>query len=113
MRNLLKTIWGVIKLPFGLFKRRPKVIPPPARTDQEIANDKHRAKYRTELLNGVYFVQYYFNGEWWYLRLLDEDYILEEKRGQSIRMTDLQHLENVITKHQQWLSGGRFFLPFK
>lgn len=113
IKNAIVTYFKPIRWLLGLFKRKPKPIPQKERSEQEIKNDKHRAKYRTEVVDGVHFIQYYFNGEWWYLRLFDEDYILEEKRGKGMRLTDLQYLENIITKHQEWLSGGRIFLPFK
>lgn len=96
----------------NLFKRK-RIEPVAVRSSQQIANDKHRDKYRLEFIDNVYFIQYYFNGEWWYLRRLDDDYIFEEKRGKAIRIITPPYLEDVITKHQEWLSGGRFFLPFK
>jgi len=104
---------GLLKKLLSLFKRKPKPIPPPVRTEQEIANDKHRAKYRLEYLENVYFVQYHFNGDWWFLRRWDDDYILEERRGMGLRITDQNYLEDVITKHQEWLAGGRFFMAYK
>lgn len=94
----------------SFFKKKPEPI---VKTEQELLNDKHRSKYRVELFNNLYYVQYYFNGEWWYLRKWDEDYVFEESRGMGIRISELKLMEQIITSHQQWLSGGHFFLPFK
>lgn len=109
MKNFFKIIWTWIKSFFPKKEEAPR-----QRTDQEIANDKYRSKYQTEYDNGLYYIQYYFNGEWWYLRLMGEDYTFEEgKSGWCLKITEPHHIENIITQHQEWLSGGRFFLPFR
>lgn len=106
MRKLLERI-------IKFFKKKPKPVAPPERTAQQIANDKHRAKYRTEFIDGVHFIMYWFNGEWWYLRRLDDDYILEDRRGLGIRMQFPEQIDMHITRHQEWLAGGRFFMAYK
>lgn len=106
----IRSFFQPITFLIGLFKKKPKSL---ERTQQEINNDQYRAKYRMEFLGGVYYVQYQFKGQWWYLRKWDFDYMFEEKRGHAIRITDQSHIENVIAEHQAWIGEGHFFLPFK
>jgi len=103
MKNILERLRNLFK----------KKVVQPERTLQEINNDKYRAKYRMEFLGGVYYVQYFFKDQWWYLRKWDDDYMFEEKRGKAIRITDQSHIENVIAEHQAWIGEGHFFLPYK
>jgi len=105
-----KSISNFFKKILGFFKKKPLPI---ERSQQEIDNDKFRHKYRLEFLYDVYFVQYFFNEEWWYLRFWDEDYVFEETPGNALRIQHPEYLENIITAHQEWLKTGKFFLPFR
>lgn len=95
------------------FFRTKKETPLKIKTPEELEWDRIKTHYRLEHLDGrsLYYVQYLQRGTWWYLRNWDgEDYSLEPSRGNSIRITDPLHLDSVITRHQEWMKGGRYFL---
>lgn len=105
----------LIKKIILLFKRKEKLKTIALKTPQEIERDRIINKYRLEFLEtlNIYFIQYEFNDQWWYLRQWDDDYTFEKARGNGIRIRKPQDLEKVILEHQEWIKGGRYFLPFE
>jgi len=101
----------------NLFKKeKPKKIEP---SYEELAQEAKwlniKAKYRLEFLkeHNAYFVQYqHKSGEWWYLRRWTEDYTLERARGNAIRISDPNQLDQVIRMHQEWIADGHVFISF-
>lgn len=99
----------------GLLKRKPRVLAPVPKTPEELEKERIRRKYKLEFFEtlNLYFVMYEFNGEWWYLRRWDDDYTLERARGNAVRLINPDNLQNTINLHQEWIKGGRIFLPFE
>lgn len=95
----------------SLFKKREVIV---VKTPEEIERENLRKKYRLEYLETYdrYFIQYEYEGEWWYLRQWDtNDYTFEKKRGNAIRIHNPNYLDTVIARHQEWIKGGRFYMP--
>ena len=100
----------------GLFKKpKPIVILP---THEELKKQKEweetRKKYNLEFVEstGAYFVKYLSKNQWWYLRRWDEDYTLERVKGNAIRISNSEHLESIIYRHQDWIKQGHIFLSY-
>lgn len=106
MKSFLKRI---INNFLSLFTKEKEVV----RTEQQITNDKYRDRYRLDFYDEWYFVQYKFNGDWWFLRKWEDDYVLEETRDKSLAFLDPNFLEDIITDHVKWQREGRLFLPIR
>ncbi len=85
------------------------------KTLQEIEADRLRKCYRLEFMETLnqYFVQYHFKDRWWYLRQWDDDYTLESARGNAIKLQTPEFLDTIIARHQEWMKGGRIFMPLE
>lgn len=98
--------------------QKPKTILPPEPTKEELEEEARwvatKAKYRLEYLDTykLYFVQYFHNGQWYWLRRWDEDYVLEKVRGNALRISDPNELDSLIKFHQDWIKDGHIFLNF-
>jgi len=101
----------------GLFKKPapPKVVEPtPEEIKKQKEKDEIRRKYNLEYVESynAYFVKYLSKNQWWYLRRWDEDYTLERVRGNAIRISNPEQLENIIYLHQDWIKDGHIFMSF-
>src|SRR6478609_7703917 len=89
----------------SLFKKKPKPVAKQPTYDELAAEAKWlniKAKYALEYLkeHNAYYVKYqHRSGEFWYLRRWTEDYTLERARGNAIRLTDPNQLDQVIRMH--------------
>lgn len=102
----------------AFFKKKPKPLPKQPTYEELAAEAKWlniKAKYAIEYLkeHNTYYVKYqHRSGEFWYLRRWTEDYTLERARGNAIRLTDPNQLDQVIRMHQEWIAGGHIHVSF-
>jgi hypothetical protein len=101
----------------GLFKKSEPLIvkPTPAELAKKKEQDEIRAKYSLEFIESYncYFVRYFWRNQWWYLRRWDEDYTLERVKGNAIRISEKEHLDQIIYLHQDWIKDGHIFLNYE
>lgn len=100
----------------GLFKKKKKEIEPLSDDEfkMQLEWQEKKVKYRLEYLDSMklYFVQYYYNEQWWYLRKWDGDYFFERVRGNAIRINKPEELDQIIFFHQDWIKQGHIVLNY-